>query len=285
MWRKAFLFALLLLSPLTAHGEALVDLLSHPNAPYGFSGGQPVLTVVFPAIYAADACILLQVADGQAALIDGGTRADWPTLYATLHDLGIIELDWALNTHPHHDHLPGVVLAAENLAVSRVFIAFPPNENEQMIQAMAALQSARVPVEQTPERFQWGAVTVETFQAPGKLSVNNRSLVTRVTCGERSLVLLADIEVGGQQALLLSDLAAEADILKYPHHGHRAMDTALLDKLNPSLAIVTARPGRAREGLDCLAQRGIPAYCTADGALRLRTDGHIWVLDRISVPD
>lgn len=91
------------------------------------------------------------------------------------------------------------------------------------------------------------------------------------------MLMLADLESMGQQALLDSGDDVHADILKYPHHGHAAMNQALLTTIAPKLAIITAKPTRAPYALAQLDAMAIPAAHTDECGLLLQTDGQVWI--------
>lgn len=99
------------------------------------------------------------------------------------------------------------------------------------------------------------------------------------------MLMLADLESMGQQALLDSGDDVHADILKYPHHGHAAMNQALLTTIAPKLAIITAKPTRAPYALAQLDAMAIPAAHTDECGLLLQTDGQVWILQNLTMEE
>lgn len=99
------------------------------------------------------------------------------------------------------------------------------------------------------------------------------------------MLMLADLESMGQQALLDSSDDVHADILKYPHHGHAAMNQTLLTAIAPKLAIITAKTTRAPYALAQLDAMAIPAAHTDECGLLLQTDGQVWILQNLTMEE
>lgn len=72
---------------------------------------------------------------------------------------------------------------------------------------------------------------------------NNRSIGKRLHCGVHSILLAADIEVAGLQALD-EEVRRAATVVKVPHHGARSsLDRSWLGHLHPRYAVISARRG------------------------------------------
>jgi competence protein ComEC len=67
------------------------------------------------------------------------------------------------------------------------------------------------------------------------------SCVLRVSNGERTALLVGDIEQPQEAALLAGTAALAADVLLVPHHGSKTSSSAaFLDAVRPPLALVQA---------------------------------------------
>lgn len=287
MTRKfiSFLLTLLIFLPSALADIPVLDLRAR-DADVRFPPDAAVLTVVFPQMTFADAAIL--VCDGHAGMIDAGGYAEESAVQIALEALGVTQLDWVVATHPHHDHQPGFEAIARRMPIGRFLTSFPANENAQMQHTLAVMAECGVPVETASDgqilTLGRAEITLMLPENTGK-TVNNRSLLALVTLGESRMLMLADIETMGQQALLDSGDDVCADILKYPHHGHAAMNEALLTAIAPKLAIITAKPTRAPFALAQLDARGIPAAHTDECGLLLRTDGLVWVVQNLTIEE
>lgn len=258
MTRKliSILLILLIFSSAALADVPVLDLRAH-DADARFPSDAAVLTVAFPQMTFADAAIL--VCDGHAGMIDAGGYAEESAVQTALEALGVTRLDWVVATHPHHDHQPGFEAIARRM----------PIENAADGQ-MLTLGHAQI--------------TLILPENTGK-TVNNRSLLALVTLGDARMLMLADLESMGQQALLDSGDDVHADILKYPHHGHAAMNQALLTAIAPKLAIITAKPTRAPYALAQLDAMAIPAAHTDECGLLLQSDGQVWILQNLMMEE
>lgn len=234
----------------------------------------------------ADAAIL--VCDGHAGMIDAGGYAEESAVQTALEALGVTRLDWVVATHPHHDHQPGFEAIARRMPIGRFLTSFPANENAQMQHTLAVMADCGVPIENASDgqmlTLGHAQITLILPENTGK-TVNNRSLLALVTLGDARMLMLADLESMGQQALLDSGDDVNADILKYPHHGHAAMNQALLTAIAPKLAIITAKPTRAPYALAQLEAMAIPAAHTDECGLLLQTDGQVWILQNLTMEE
>ncbi len=79
--------------------------------------------------------------------------------------------------------------------------------------------------------------------ADGGTGINNVSIVLLGTVGERRFLLTGDVEEGIDPTLLARGLP-RVDLLKVAHHGSRTASTeALLETVDPAVAIVSAGTG------------------------------------------
>lgn len=74
-------------------------------------------------------------------------------------------------------------------------------------------------------------------------------------------------------------------VATHPHHGHAAMNQALLTTIAPKLAIITAKPTRAPYALAQLDAMAIPAAHTDECGLLLQSDGQVWILQNLTIEE
>jgi len=108
----------------------------------------------------------------------------------------------------------------------------------------------------------------------------------RVSYGGRSILLTGDLDPRVERELTEQGLMEPADVLKIPHHGsRRSAGHALLQKVHPSLAIITAGYENSYghphpEVLERLASmRATPFRTDIWGMVCVRTDGRRIELD------
>lgn len=264
--------------------------------------GPEAVAVTFRDVGDADAA-LLRLADGRAALIDGGLSrgtqdpASRRALPRQLAALGVLELDLAVVTHAHPDHFAGLAAAvAHGLRVRELWVN-PQTEVEQSDSAYARfvrdLERRGTRVRRTPDlcgEHRWGPATLRVLGPCGPrgydpaFDENDNSLVIRLSVGCADLLLTGDAGLAAEEALLAEDAPLEAELLKVGHHGSRsATGEAFLARVRPLRSVVPAaahRPGLPGPPHEAVLERlrgtgSEPWWTGRDGALtvHLAPDG------------
>lgn len=285
----ALLTVLLLCMPCLAAGAApcIIDRTAAPEAAYSFREGVPLLEVVFPAIEGCDAFIL-RCGDA-TMLVDCGTNVQAANVAAMLDSLGISNVQHAFNTHPHNDHITGFQFLPEHIALERFYITFPDDWNSTMRSTVKHIRQKNIPVETVGDGyvFRLGEATATVIQRAKKnFATNDRSAMLMVRYGRRSLLLSADVELAAQNELLRNppEGGLKADVLKYPHHGVAKAGWNFFAQVDPELCIVTSKLKQIPETVKDCKKKEVPLISTAHTPLLLRTDGEIWVLEELPLP-
>ena len=89
--------------------------------------------------------------------------------------------------------------------------------------------------------FMLGEAKVEFLSHENtELVVNNKSIVTKITFGDFSALLMADAELNVERKLLESDIDLSADLLKVGHHGSRTSSSKnFIDEVSPKYSIIS----------------------------------------------
>lgn len=290
MKRCLCLLLLLCCLPLSAVAEGvIVNLIDDPDAAYAFQEGAEILEIVFPAIHGSDACILRM--GEETMMVDCSTDDQSPLLVVpVLKALGITHIDTAFNSHPHDDHITGFEFLEGAATIGQLAVAFPEDYNYVIKRTIRVLSAQGVPVVHVADGdvLRLGQAELTVFQRKGgDFTGNDLSACLLLRYGERTYITLGDVENRAQAALVNNppECGMKADIMKYPHHGHVKLNQAFYDLIDPELAIITAHPWPAKEGFAFMERQGVPALSTWYGVIRLRTDGHIWVVDYLPMGD
>lgn len=228
--------------------------------------------------------ILVRSAE-QILLIDAGTNMAEEYLNAFLHSMGIKRIDVFICTHPDEDHIGGADAVLYGLEVSCLYLPAIDSNDENFTKLLiaAAETGTVVRIAEVGERFSIGEAEVQ-FLGPLALDgeTNNASIITRITCGNTSALLMGDAELAAETALLgaWSDDALDVDLLKLGHHGaSTSTSAALLEAVTPRFAAISCGAGNdyghpARSTIDALLARGIAVGRTdRDGRLIYCSDG------------
>ena len=276
------LLLILLMLPAAALGEnSVINLTVNPDQEWQFCEGAPILEMFFPPVKGADACIL-RMGD-EVMMIDAATIGQRARVAATLEYAGIDRVDVGFNTHPHDDHIAGFQAVPDAAELGKLVITFPEDANFHMQETLKGMKEKGIPVEHAKngDVFKLGQAELEVIQmSTSWFSENNRSAMLMVKYGNRSILMAADVELDGQNELLQTrpeDL--KADILKY--HGVAIAGWNFLKHVGAELTVITNSRFSIKETRKDADRKKLPQVYTAQGMVRLRTDGEIWVVDQI----
>lgn len=220
---------------------------------------------------------------GEAMLIDGGD-ASWAT--AVQHDLekrGLTEFRYFLNTHPHNDHIEGLIhLMKSGFLPGRFMSPFAADWNNSSYhqQALQVAWDSGVPFRliRDGDVFPLGTASIHVYRSTAYTGINDRSAIQLIAFGERRILLCADLTGNAQKALLkaLPEGTLAAELVKAPHHGENAMVTDFLTAVDPTLILCTAEDGDAPDLARQAASRGLPLMYSGEGEIVMETDGTDW---------
>ncbi|MBP0963270.1 MAG: MBL fold metallo-hydrolase [Oscillospiraceae bacterium] len=221
--------------------------VSDKNDPVPYTEGQ--VKVCFIDVEQGDSTLI--IAPEATVLIDGGTPAHGSTVYSLLKEQGIGHLDYIINTHPHSDHVGGLVQVVKKLGsggVEKVLITAYPDHLEPDIQSWpdllqnAKTVGAEIETAQPDTVLELGENAALTILGPTKLydDMNDDSIVCRLDFGTASFLFTADSGVQAIRDLADSGSTLEADILKLGHHGsNSSTDSVVLRLVAPKAAVIS----------------------------------------------
>lgn len=199
----------------------LILLLATSILSLAFAEGNPGLYAYFLDVGQGDATVI--VCDGEVLMIDGGPSSASQFIYSFLRNtLQINHIDVMIATHPHADHVGGLS-AALNACVVDVLYTSEINYDTKAWQSVlkyADAQGTPVVIPFPGDFFEIGGATVEIL---GPLwyhnSLNDLSLIIKVTYGDTSLLITGDAEWEAEHDLLDAGVDVSANVLRVGHHG------------------------------------------------------------------
>lgn len=279
------LLCLLPVFSLAQEVSRVVDLVSNPEAAWAFEDDAEILEIFFPPVRGADCCIL-RLGD-QTMMIDAATPGQHARVAAALAYAGIDHIDTGFNTHPHDDHIGGFDVLYQAASMDELIITFPDDFNNNMKRTMRAMEEQNIPVRSAADGdlLPFGDVRLEVIKRDVSwFTENDCSAMIRLDYGECSLLLTADVDRDGQNNLLeTAPEKLDVDIFKYPHHGVRPAGWNFLKHMSPEMTVITNSRRNVKDARLDAEKRGITPVYTANGLVRLRTDGRIWVADQIAL--
>ncbi|MGE5392931.1 MAG: ComEC/Rec2 family competence protein [Candidatus Saccharibacteria bacterium] len=253
-----------------------------------------LLHVSFYDVGQGDAA-LVRTFEGNQILIDGGPSD--AILSRLGSDLPFYDrsIEAVILTHPHADHLSGLVDVLRRYRVRRILMPeFKDADSAAFREFLGTAQEKRVPIVflKTGERVYLDDATVFDVLSPqgsvlgavtdqssgeGK-GVNDGSLVGRLSFGQTRFLFEADAGANVESSLA-GRYDLQADVLKVAHHGSAyASSSGFLAQVRPRYAVIEVGKNNyghpADEVLDNLKKAGVTVLRTdQDGTVKFTSDG------------
>jgi competence protein ComEC len=205
---------------------------------------------------------------------DPGERIVGPYLWKEKRN----KIDYVVNSHPHPDHLQGLIFLLDNFAVGKVWDNGDRGDEYPLVQNLLERSIGRL---QTMGRGEVSqeieGVKVEFLHPPLKRGHapnfwgNDASLVLRLSYGEVSFLFTGDIESSAEREILRTGVNLQSTVLKVPHHGSKSSSTPdFLEAVQPRFAVFTVRGGARPR----LPNPAVVERYEAMGVKVLRSDRH-----------
>jgi competence protein ComEC len=232
----------------------LLILLSLVLAGLGWALAQqfdPSFEMVFFDVGQGDA-ILFAIPGGYYMMVDGGTAAGYDRdVRPYLREHGIDRLDLLVLTHPHDDHLGGLVrmLEEDRVRVTHILDSGYPHTTKGYSRFLEIIAERGLPYSLAVQgsSFRLGKMRGIVLHPPAshlsgtRSDVNNNSLVLLLDYKGTRILLTGDIEKEAEEELL-ADYGnfLRANILKVAHHGGATSTSwELVAAARPDLAVIS----------------------------------------------
>ncbi|MHB1456134.1 MAG: ComEC/Rec2 family competence protein [Armatimonadota bacterium] len=241
-------------------------------------------------------CSFIRTPGGHTMLIDGGGRSDSKdgtlvgekVVLPYLRHEGVSKLDIVLLTHPHDDHLQGLLPVIKTMRIGRILDSGFSNPAESYIQYLRIIKSRKIPHMRVYRGqkidFKDGA-SISILSPPGSAlktpseDQNNDSLVFKLNCYKRAFLFTGDAGFDAEDNMMNSKLNLRSGIIKIGHHGSRfSTGKRFLDAVNPKAAVISVGKSNpfghpSKETLDKLKNHNVIVYRTdRNGAVMLKCD-------------
>ncbi len=228
---------------------------------------------------------LIQFA-GKNILIDGGEQEMGGQVESYLRNHGVTSLDLMVATHPHDDHIGGLITILKDFPIKQVLDSGQSHTTQTFSTYLNLIDQKNIPFE-TAQRGQTidldPAIEIEVLSPSSTLfqdDLNQNSIVLKVTYHNVSFLFMGDAGTQAESSLLSSGYNLDADILKVGHHGSSsASSTAFLSTVTPAISVIEVGSGNdyghpTQKTLSALQNVGSKIYRTdTNGDITITTDG------------
>ncbi|MFQ5824567.1 MAG: DNA internalization-related competence protein ComEC/Rec2 [bacterium] len=197
---------------------------------------------------------LLTFPNGKHVLIDGGPRGlhydagKW-VIAPYLKREGIDEIDAMILSHAETDHLGGFPYLLRNFEVHEVWDNGQAKNSKIYQEYLGLLDSLKIKrrilrAGNLLEEFDPVKIIVfhptNDFLKQNSFSINDGSLVLKVSYGETDFLFLGDIEIPGERQIAKFGEMLESEVVKVGHHGSNTSSSPfLLNAIQPRYAVIS----------------------------------------------
>ncbi len=187
---------------------------------------------------------LVQCPDGSNILIDGGSVFSYPFLIEYLKNLGLEKIDLLVASHPHGDHIGGLIKVLETFPVGTVLDSGKEHTSEYYLRFMEKIKArsqTRFKLARKGDRFSFGRVKLIVLHPSSQLpdNLNDVSIVLKLIYGEESFLFTGDAEDWAEKQVLGSGFSLKSTVLKVGHHGSKTSTSpTFLNRVSPRVAVI-----------------------------------------------
>lgn len=227
----------------------------------------------------------IELPNGKNVLIDGGTRSNGQTVLEYLNDLKVETIDYLIATHPHEDHIGGLVNVVKKYNIGKIYMPDKAHTTIVFEDLLLVIQEKGYSI----KKAQAGDVLFEEeglsmkILAPSGMSgsnLNNYSVANRLVFGDTAFIFTGDAEQKSEKDMVESGYDLEADVLKIGHHGGDTSSiSSFLSAVNPDYGVISAGENNQyghphANVMNRLADHGIRTFRTdQDGTIIASSDG------------
>lgn len=212
---------------------------------FSLQGG--FLRVIFLNIGQGDA-ILIEAPTGERVLVDGGPDD------SVLVEIGRVmpfferRIDAIVLTHPHADHVNGLVAVLRRYDVRQVVltgVSYHEAAYEAFLE-MATAKDVELIFVNGDFDLRLGGVVIDvlypfdSIEGEKFANINNSSIVMRLLYGGFSLFLAGDGEVEVEEELVSAGYDLSSDVMKASHHGSKTANSLdLISRLDADAVVIS----------------------------------------------
>ncbi len=191
--------------------------------------------------------IFIKTPENHKILIDGGPDGKVIGELSELMPFFDKTIDLMILTHPHADHVSGLIEVLKKYEVKNVLLTGATYDSEVYSEFLRELgESERgVFLARSSSDFMFGDVLLDTiypfYQIGGETfsNLNNTSVAVRISYGDLSILLTGDLEGEAEKELIKADVELKSDIFKAGHHGSKNASTLeFLERVQPEIVVI-----------------------------------------------
>ena len=231
-------------------------------------------------------CVLIETPNGSFVLIDSGNNGDEDIIRNFLNDKKVKEIECAIFTHPHADHIGGGYEIINEYSTKRVLMPDVSANTATYKKLIDEVSLQQITLNRIAVGYNFiiDSVSFNVFspkEAGYGSNLNEYSIVCRVDYGDTSFLFTGDAEAKNEQEMLDAGFDLDVDVLKVGHHGSSTSSSLIfLQAVTPEYAVILCGTNNKYghphyETLSNLNEVSAVIYRTdINGTITISTDGN-----------
>ncbi|HBV57698.1 MAG TPA: MBL fold metallo-hydrolase [Candidatus Magasanikbacteria bacterium] len=257
------------------------------------------LRVIFFDVGQGDSALIITPQD-KTILVDGGPDDKVLTKLGKYLPLSQKKIDYMILTHPHADHLDGLVSVLKRYDVGVVYYSGVAHTTYSFLEWLKLIKEKNITMKtiDKPQVLELDSGIKLDFLYPNKdlsgieikgqeeskfakiNNLNNVSIIFKLIYGRTKFLFTGDAETPVEEELLKDKADLRADVLKVAHHGsHSSTNDKFLKAVQPQMAVISSGLGNDfghphLRTLRRLERNSVKIFRTdTDGDVEMASDG------------
>ncbi|HLQ73088.1 MAG TPA: S-layer homology domain-containing protein [Bacillota bacterium] len=226
----------------------------------------------------------IQTPSGKNILIDAGIQSAGQQVVNFLKEKDVGKLDMVIATHPHADHIAGLIPVLNAFKVEKFVDSGKTHTSQTYYNLLSLIDEKNIPFEIASVGneyvFDNGFKMTVIHSDKNATNINDASVSVRAAYNNVSFMLTGDAEKAAENEMINRQFPLKSTVYKAGHHGSNTSSTqAFINKVNPEVTVLSYGKGNQYDHphsdvVNRLFNSGSKVYSTAEsGNITVTTNG------------